>query len=188
MRFSPTARARIGAALLTLVIGAPAGAAEIELLGTLTGTVDGEKRTWYVTAAEMEGETVSQSDFMGDPSSGATVSLFGHPTESVMSSKASILLSFSVNSPGAPRVSGVEITYGGFSKVEGQTGFYNSGNDGQAEVVVSSFGAEGERLKISGTFSGTMPFRASTSKEPDMDHVVTVTDGSFDTLILPLSF
>jgi hypothetical protein len=185
MHVSPLARA--GAAALALA-AAPAVAQDVEILGTLTGTVDGASRSWYVTAAEMQGETVSQSDFTGNPAGSVTVSLFGHATESVMNSADSILLSFSVSSPDAPRVSGAEITYGGFSKVDGQTGFYNSGNDGQAQVVVTSFGPEGDRLRIGGTFSGTMPFRATTAREPDTEHVVTVTDGRFDALILPLSF
>ena len=186
MPFSPFAR--MGAAALMLLPALAGWAQEVKILGTLTGTVDGETRSWYVTAAEMQGEAVSQSDFMGDPADGASVSVFGHATESVMDSTDSIMLSFSVSVPTAPRVSGHEITYGGFSNIDGQTGFYSSGNDGQAEIAVVAFAAEGKALRIIGTFSGVMPFRASGNKTSDMNHVVTVTDGKFDTLILPLSF
>ncbi|RFB04964.1 hypothetical protein [Parvularcula marina] len=139
--------------------------------GTITATLDGEARTWYVTSGELGGEFNSQSDWSGSTTY-TSVSLFGHTTpKTTMSSKNAMLVGFTVSGDNQtvsmPSVS--LLTDSLLRRYEGE------GSD--VTVALEEMSVDGEWLHLKGTFSGTLTYTDSSGATKDP---VTVTDGTFD--------
>jgi hypothetical protein len=158
---------------------APAPGATGEPDGLITANFNGTKRTWYITSSEREGHYMSQSDWSPSFASYASISLFGHTQSgSTFQSAEAIMIGFTLQGRGEnPSVSEPSITYlsGGIMNN------HSSSHGGEASVEVNNAEFEGDTLKISGTFSGTLPFKslAGSSTAPG-DEVITVKDGTFE--------
>lgn len=120
--------------------------------GSISATLGGEQRSWYVTSSTMGGQHVSQSDWSGAAPARVNVSLFGHTRpDTTMGSNQALMLSFTVlDAEGAVNVVEPEITY----LSGGMTQAHQSGEEVSVEVANVSF--EGETMTIAGTFSGVL--------------------------------
>lgn len=157
----------------------PAPDAVREADGVITASFNGSKRTWYITSSERDGFYMSQSDWSPLFTSHAGVSLFGHTQSgSPFQSAEAIMIGFTLQGSGDnPSVSEPSITYlsGGIMHN------HSTSHGGQATVAVDKASFEGDTLKISGTFSGTLPFKSMDgSATAAGDEIITVEDGTFE--------
>lgn len=146
--------------------------------GRITASFDGESLTWYITSGERGGQYVSQSDWSPAFGSGATVSLMGHtsPTSTFQSAKA-IMIGFTLQDMETnPQAVDASITY----LSGGITANHSSSHDGSAEVSVDTAQVEGDNLTLSGSFSGTLPFK-SLAGDADVESTepIEVANGTF---------
>lgn len=178
---------RILALAATLLLAAPAIAqnsiGETVTVGEITATLDGAERTWFLTEAEITSdgatEIMSQSDFSGD-ASWADVSLFGHTTpDTIMNSTEGLAISFASSGPG--EADGVEIRF----LTEGMFKGYVAEGENGARVTVDSLAAEGEGLRISGTFAATLGYSDTSGGPVDMTNTRAI-EGSFDVVVGPV--
>lgn len=163
---------------------APAAAAE-DADGTITATFNGTERTWYVTSMERGGRHISQSDWSPMFASQAEVSLFGHVSPTSQRSNEALMLSFTLNGSGTSATAmEPSITY----LSEGLLNNHSSEHDGgEAVVTVENARIDGPILEISGTFSGTLPFRSmNQSVDPSTRESIVVENGRFDASVRQL--
>ena len=157
----------------------PAPGAAGEADGMITANFNGTQRSWYITSSERDGFYMSQSDWSPSFTSHASISLFGHTQSgSTFQSAEALMIGFTLQGSGDdPSVSEPSITYlsGGIMNN------HSTSHGGEATVVVDKADFEGDTLKISGTFSGTLPFKSldGSTKAPG-DEIITVEDGTFE--------
>lgn len=157
----------------------PAPGAAGEADGMITASFNGTKRTWYITSSERDGFYMSQSDWSPSFASHASISLFGHTQSgSTFQSAEAILIGFTLQGSGDDlSVSEPSITY----LSGGMMNNHSTSHGGEASIDVDKAEFEGDTLKISGTFSGTLPFKSldGSTKAPG-DEVITVEGGTFE--------
>ena len=165
-------------------IGKPAastGSSSVEVLGEITAKLNGESRTWYVTREYRYGRWISESDqgFRGE----GTVILSGHVSKDTITNPLDILmLNAHVSSTDSgPDVQSANITFGGANIWQGR---YGSEYGGDATVQFNTVSHEGGVTRLSGTFSGTLPYKSNASADPDMGNVVELENGRFDINLL----
>lgn len=146
--------------------------------GTLTASIGDEERIWYITSSSMMGQYVSQSDWSEPLSGRISVSLMGHASpDTVMDTEGALMLSFTVRSPtGDAEVIEPELNY----LVGGMTEAFSSSEDGSASVSVDSISVDGETLKVSGAFEGTLNFRSMGGAAPPATESVKLQGGRFE--------
>lgn len=155
------------------VLSGPAAEAG-ETTGEITGVIEGEARTWYVTIQTVGGETMSQSDWENFPGIGYSVSLTGHDQPGGIGTNGAINVSFMVSAANAVSEPAITYFYQGFGNV------YDSGQDGAAEVVVDSVSVDGDIMTVEGGFAGSLGHFSLSKAEPmDGKTSLTVTDGRF---------
>jgi hypothetical protein len=161
----------------------PSGGPAVRTDGTIEAVLDGEQRTWYITSGEYKGQQQSQSGWNSQGDTGAVVTLFGHTSaQSARGSKQAIIVGFTLNGIGGNlSVEHPEVTYlkGGFSDS------YATNMQGDASVTVTSAKINGDILKISGSFRGSMSSQAVGHTEPEGGKTnVTATDGVFEAQVM----
>ena len=153
----------------TEVTGKPTAPAVQSEAGTVQTTLNGEPTRWQVDSR--------QSDWFGGLDSPLTSVSFLSSVHADASVPGRISFTLTRNANGWIS-SGIKI-------VPTVSGPVYSSNDGAAEVVVTSAVMDGDILKLSGTFSGTLPYREYTSPEADMNKVLNLQDGTFEVNIPP---
>lgn len=154
--------------------------------GVIRAKLDGAERTWYITSAEYDGQLMSQSDWSPLYASVTGVSLFGHTTPTTaLSSAEALLVAFSlVEADGQWTASEPEITW----LSGGLMNNHSSSYDGSAAVTIEAAELDGDYLTISGTFSGSLPFRShKPGGETTSAATITVEDGRFEGVVRRLN-
>lgn len=154
--------------------------------GLISATLDGAERTWYITSADYDGKLMSQSDWSPLYGSVTGVSLFGHTTPTTaLSSNEALLVAFSlVEADGQWTASDPEITWLSGGLMNNHSSTY----DGSAEVTIESAEFDGDQLTISGTFSGSLPFKShKPGGETAAAAPVSIEDGRFEGVVRRLS-
>lgn len=150
--------------------------------GVISAKLDGAERTWYITSAEYDGQLMSQSDWSPLYASVTGVSLFGHSTATTaLSSTEALLVAFSLHEAGGQwTASEPEITW----LSGGLMNNHSSSYDGSAEVTIEAAEFDGDRLILSGTFSGSLPFRShKPGSETEPAATITIEDGRFEGVV-----
>lgn len=160
---------------LAAALATPANAQEV--LGTVTGTVGGEEREWYVTASD-EG---SQSDWLGSET-WAEVSVVAHSTpDTIMRTTEALMVGFTLTGAGDnANASGAEVTF----LVEGFSAAY-VGEDDAVTVTITEHSVTDGVLSLAGTVEGTLAWTEDFGRTVDPDDTV-VLEASFDTSVRPL--
>lgn len=181
-------------ALLLVACGSEAGSADtvaksdastasssVEVLGEITAELNGESRTWYVTREYKYGRWISESSpaFRGE----GTVFLSGHVSKDTTTNPVGLLIlkAHVRSSDSGPDVQSANITFAGADMWLGR---YGSEYGGDATVQFNTVSHEGGVTRLSGTFSGTLPYKSNASAESDMGNVVELENGRFDINLL----
>lgn len=154
--------------------------------GVISARLDGAERTWYITSADYDGKLMSQSDWSPLYGSVTGVSLFGHTTPTTaLSSTEALLVAFSlVEADGQWTASDPEITWLSGGLMNNHSSTY----DGSAAVTIESAEFDGDRLTISGTFSGSLPFKShKPGGETAAAAPVSIEDGRFEGVVRRLN-
>ncbi|MGC9369090.1 MAG: hypothetical protein ACP5DX_06070 [Paracoccaceae bacterium] len=151
----------------------PAGATAQDLLGTIEATVDGQARTWYLTAQDGE----SQSDFAQIMRGMNAVSLFGHPTDdSITAVKGALLIDFSlITLGGTPSVADATLQY----LEDGYGGGYLATTDGATQVSLDAVEVKDDTLHIEGHFAATAAYSDDIMRQTTDDSRTITLNGSF---------
>jgi hypothetical protein len=156
---------------------ASAGSSSVEVLGEISAELNGELRTWYVTREYKYGRWMSESSpaFRGE----GTLSLSGHVSKDTITNPADLLiLNAHVRSTDSGAdVQNADITFGGADMWLGR---YRSEYGGEAVIAFDTISNSGGETRLVGTFSGRLPYKGSSSADPDMENVVTLENGQFD--------
>lgn len=161
------------------------GGGQAGVEGTLSATLNGEQRTWYITSATVDGRVVSQSDWESAGADGAIVTLFGHASATTFtSSREALMLEFTIwNLQDAPSAAGSDITF----LSEGLSRNHNSGAGGASSVELTSVEVNGNRLNVTGSFQGELVFQdwtGGTSTAAGGPAPVSLENGRFEASIL----
>ena len=154
--------------------------------GEISAKLDGTERTWYITSAEYNGQLMSQSDWSPLYASVTGVSLFGHTTPTTaLSSTEALLIAFSLQEAGGQwTASAPEITWLSGGLMNNHSSTY----DGSAAVTIEAAEFDGDHLTISGTFSGSLPFKShKPGGETASAPTITIEDGRFEGVVRRLS-
>lgn len=154
--------------------------------GVISAKLDGAERSWYITSAEYDGQLMSQSDWSPLYASVTGVSLFGHTTPTTaLSSTEALLVAFSLHDEGGQwTATGPEITW----LSGGLMNNHSSSYDGRAAVTIEAAEFDGDLLTISGTFSGSLPFKShKPGGETASAAAVTIEDGRFEGVVRRLN-
>lgn len=177
-------------AVLLVVCGSESGSADnssrpvtsdvtsnVEVLGEITATLNGQQRTWYVTREYKAGRWISESDqsFRGE----GTVFFSGHMSkDTTMDPVDMLIFNAHIRSTDAgPDVQNAKITFAGSEIWQGR---YGSEYGGEAALQFDTINHENNTTKLVGTFSGTLPFKSNASSDGDRSNVVVLENGRFD--------
>lgn len=132
-----------------------------EVIGTVTGTIDGQERTWFLTSQDGQ----SQSDF-SEMGSIVDVSILAHASlDTVMSTKDGLMLSWTVFDMANPEPQGAELRYmAGDSFMQA----YTAPEDAPVMLDLSTFAKLTDGLHVAGTVSGTLGWSEGAGADPDM--------------------
>ena len=161
----------------------PSSGPAVRTDGTIEAVLDGEQRTWYITSGEHEGQQKSQSGWESQGSTGAMVTLLGHTSaQSTFGTKQAIIVGFTLYGIGGNvSVESPEVTYlkGGFSDS------YATNMQGDASVTVTSAEIDGDILKVSGSFRGSMsPQAGGKTMQEGGKTIVSATNGTFEAQVI----
>lgn len=153
--------------------------------GVITATFNGTERTWYITSAERSGRYVSQSDWTSYSAGQGNVSIMGHVSPSwPFKSGEAIMIGFTLQGTGEnPGVGDPSITFlsGGIMNN------HSSDHDGNANISVTSASIDRDTLTISGSFSGTLPFKSYRGDaDVESTETIVVENGTFEGVVRPL--
>lgn len=154
--------------------------------GVISAKLDGAERSWYITSAEYDGKLMSQSDWSPLYASVTGVSLFGHTTPTTaLSSTEALLVAFSLQEAGGQwTASAPEITWLSGGLMNNHSSTY----DGSAAVTIETAEFDGDQLTISGTFSGSLPFKShKPGSETESKPTITIEDGRFEGVVRRIS-
>jgi hypothetical protein len=142
--------------------------------GTITATVNGDRKTWYILRRKLGDQLRSQSEWNSVFGAGTQlVTLFGHASaDSMVSDRAFILELSTVESRDSAVATAPGIQY--LVKDE-LSSMYNSDPPGKVEVEITEHEVDGDVLTIAGTFAGVLHPSTDGSQPEQM----TVEDGVF---------
>lgn len=148
-----------------------------EVVGTITGTLDGEDRVWFITA--MGGNSSSYRSEMGPITN---VTIFGHASDdTIMSAKDALIIDFSLmNGEVFPDTLSVAFSD---SSVEGN---YYANNDNVATLTLTRIADENGQLTLEGAFTATMAYGASYGAPLDPENT-RAAEGTFSLTLSPRS-
>lgn len=149
----------------------------VEVLGEITATLNGEQRTWYVTREYKYGRWISESvqGFRGT----GTVVFSGHVSDDSATNGLDLLMinAHVYDSGDGPTVQGAKIVFAGQEMWKGR---YGSEYGGEAVVKFDTINSSDGVTRLKGTFSGKLPYKSSSSPDPDMSDVILLESGEFD--------
>ncbi len=166
------------ALILAVAVGmSPVIAMSQEVIGTATGTVDGEPFEWFFT--EMDGMSQSSFELMGPF---VTVTLLGHPTpDTVMSTQNGIMLDWTMVDGEVPM--GMEVGLR-FMPEQSYMKGYADIDEQPVTLDVTTMEMVDDRYHVAGTASATLAWSDGPADPQDMDNTKDVAI-SFD-VVLPL--
>lgn len=151
--------------------------------GELYAAVNDERRKWYVTHREQDGEWQSGSFWRSGPMNSAIVTISGLTDEGIMpTGKGDIRISMVVaNLDTAPQAQAVQFVF----QPDGHSKAWLSEDGGEAKVTLYEAQMDGEFLKLGGSFSGVvlLPDRGNVSTDTDMARRFEIKDGAFSVRI-----
>lgn len=154
--------------------------------GTITANFNGEQRSWQVSADGFDQGYYRGSRAERNGADAVIVYLVGRPAAGSDGDNAqSLFLSFNVNdfrgSPSVPENDGTrQITYLTTSLMES----HSSVNSGDSAFTVTEAETGGGMLQISGTFDGTINFKAMNRYASEDDPgPIEVTNGTFQATV-----
>lgn len=148
-----------------------------ETLGTITATMDGEERTWFITADGGESQS-SLVQPMAGMLMGSSIILWGVPDEDIVATTKDVLTLDATLMRGA----------GGMMPVNPQARYLVTGfndqwiavDEGQTEMTLTAVEPVGDGLHVAGTFTATANYTQDMTDQ-DVDRSKTkVISGSFD--------
>lgn len=148
-----------------------------DTLGTITATMDGEERTWFITAEDGE----SQSSFvqpMAGMLMGSSFILWGVPDEDTVATMKDVLMLDATLMRGAGGMIPVNPTtrylVGGFKDQ------WVAEEEGQTEMTLTTIEPIDGGLHVAGTFTATANYTQDmTGQEVDRSKIKVIS-GSFD--------
>lgn len=146
--------------------------------GTITATLNGEQRTWYIVRKEMGGEMHSQSESASWANSGRVITLFGHTSANSMAATDGLMLELNlVVMENTATVSSADIKY---LRGEDRDMYVTRGpvTDG---IDLASHKQEGDKVTVSGTFEATLEQNASEKKEGPA--TIAIKNGQFNATV-----
>lgn len=167
-----------------------APAANIQVLGEITATINSEPRTWYVLNEDIGGEEYghsmqSKSSFLKGPNIPTYFTLFGHtaPDQSIMD-PGFVYGSLAINGTIDTTNQGTKIgnVHFGLSSESGKGNFITAQN-GKSVVEITSLADENGFTHLTGYFSGTLSFQVFAQPDQELEATtsdITITDGRFD--------
>lgn len=146
-----------------------------DTIGTVTASVDGESRTFFLT--EKDGQSQSSwSRIMPGTLSGSNFTLWGNPDEMQLASTEGSLILGAVLMHGADGVIAIpEAQY----LENGYSAFWASIESDPAEINLLEIEVQDENLRITGEFMARMYFSTSATQVPDRSRMMTVS-GTFE--------
>jgi len=150
----------------------------VEVLGEINATLNGEQRTWYVTREYAYGRWISESNQALRDGTG-TVILTGHVSDDSATNPLDLLMinAHVRDSADGPTVQVATIVFAGQEMWQGR---YSSEYDGEAVVEFSAIESSDGATRLQGTFSGKLPYKSNSSAGPDMSNIVMLESGEFD--------
>lgn len=157
---------------------ASAKKAEAEVDGQLFAAVNDDRRSWYVTHLESDGDWQSGS-FWRAMSLKDTyqVTLFGLTSKAAKpSGKGDVMMSLVVQGEtNNVRVVSAELTF----FADGLSKTWTSENSGGAKVMLNRFIIDGDYIDIGGGFSGVVELPADSAASTEQPETFEIKDGSF---------
>lgn len=153
--------------------------AEAVIDGKIFAEVNGERRVWYVTHIERQGDWQSGSFWRPMMRSNAQISIFGLTEKGARpTGKGDIQLSFMVAGVGdisRPSETTINLFADGFSKT------WSSDQGGSAQLVLNRVERDGEYIDLGGGFSGevVLPDLGNTATQTDQPRTFIIKDGTF---------
>lgn len=147
--------------------------------GEIYAAVNGERRKWYVTHIERDGNWEAGSFWREAPMKSVAVSVFGLAEKSALpTGKGDIQFSFTITNPGAvPRAAAVTISYlaDGYSKT------WTSDDGGDASIMLNRIVQDGEFYDLGGGFSATvvLPDLGNAATDTEKPRKIEISEGSF---------
>ena len=177
------------AAVLAGCEGDAETADRIAEIGTISGILNGEERTWYL----LEGPDGSQSRWEEEEAGILQVTLQGHPSPAtdydpddfppgLPFEAGTLLIVLSVDrdqSEGTP----MELQVWYMESGTGLTSNYSSDYEGAATAELTSIDMVDGAVSFEGTLSATMPFRTLRG-EPELDNVMVLQDAVFSGVVM----
>lgn len=141
-----------------------------EALGTISASIDGNAKTWFLT--EQDGESQSGwARIMPGSLTGSNFTLWGNPEATQLAATRDALLVGAVLMPGPGDVVAIpELKYleNGFST------YWTSIEDDPAELIFTRIEEQDDVLSIAGTFTARLYLGGSASETPDRSRMITV--------------
>ncbi|WP_035615052.1 hypothetical protein [Hyphomonas johnsonii] len=144
--------------------------------GRIVATIGGEKREWYVTHVDSDGEWKSGSFWRDAPMKSAHLAISGLTEKDIKpTGKGDMRLSMIVtNLSGSPQVMSSQM----FFLPDGPVKAWASDENGSFAVVVDHVSIDGDFLELEGDFAGEVALDAKYDTE--MPRTFKVEDGAFD--------
>ena len=156
---------------------APSSNSNVEVLGEITATLNGEQRTWYATREYKYGRWISESDqaFRGT----GTTHFTGHVSSDSATNPLDLLMitAHVIDAGDGPTAQTAKIVFAGQNIWQGR---HSSEYGGEAVVKFDSIESLQGVTRIKGTFNGKLPYKSNSSADPDMSDIVTLERGEFD--------
>lgn len=157
----------------------PAAAQSAVVDGEMWANVNGERRKWYITHIERDGDWQSGSFWRPSAMKSVQVSLFGLTDQGAMpTGKGDIQLNFLIPDPGA-KTTTTMVTFNLFA--DGRTKTWTSDELGEAVIMLNRTEFEGEYLELGGSFSGkvVLPDLGNAATETSQPREFELKDGVF---------
>mgnify|MGYP001818386064 CR=1 FL=1 len=163
-------------AILCALFAAFSVPALAETIGTITATVDGQEKTWYVTAADGESQS-SWVQPMPGMLSMSSFSLWGNPSEEEIASVKDVLaIGFTVvRGRGGMTPANPEVQY----LVTGFDDQWVATGEGATDLTISELERAGEGVRVAGSFTAHAHYTSDGARlELDRSRGKTIS-GSF---------
>ncbi len=163
--------------ILIVILALHASAAfAAEVIGTITGTLDGAEKSWYVTSDD----NTSQSDWTGGDNYPA-LTIFGHATnDNTWNSKGALIISFSVPIEQLPmEFQDGEVIFVNSNMADS---FISSRDLAPPKFTITSMQVVDGKLAIKGTFAAKLFHSSNFGRDMDPDNTKMV-EGVFETTL-----
>lgn len=151
----------------------------VETIGEIRAALaSDDARTWYITADNVSGELISQSDYSSDAVGIYAIKLYGHASaDTVFSVEESLMVSFNVQADSTTLRR--EVVYVAGSLEES----YRAEEDA-VTIDVYTLEQDGNLIGVSGRFDAVMTWQGTEGEGP-LGATIEVTDAVFEAALAP---